>query len=231
MDRVKLKKARNYRAPLLALAGLAAFAGLMQAPALGQDQASKPLPPDVVACAFDALTNDPDPAGLNIRGAPSAAAPILGRLPAVDSTEEAMGRILPQFHVIGTWDGWFLIEGAHYDPGYNIPKKAPKLYAGRGWVSGKLIATGLRTLTLKAAPAADAADVVALSGETDGGAFGPSEISTRAILGCSGPWFRVEVPLNANGHQLAPKLPTDAPKDAVRGWTTGYCTAQLTTCV
>ncbi|WP_158817178.1 SH3 domain-containing protein [Methylocapsa sp. S129] len=222
----KQRKACTYRAPLLAFAGLAAFAGLCQAPAFGQNQASKSLPPGVAACAFDALTHDPDPAGLNIREAPSAGARILGRLPPVESTEPAMGTILPRFRVIGTQDGWFLIEGAYYDTDYHLPKNTPKLYAGRGWVSGKLIATGLRTPTLKAAPDPDAADVVVLSGE----AFGPSEVSVRAILGCSGSWFRVEVPLNANGDRLNPTLPSDGPKDSVRGWTTGSCALQLTTC-
>ena len=142
-----------------------------------------------------------------------------------------MGTILPSFHVIGVQNGWFLIEGARYDLGYDVPRSAPKPYAGRGWVAGARIATGLRTSSLKQAPRPDAPDVVALSGEEGGSAFGPSEVTVRRVLDCAGPWFRVEVPLNANGVRLKPVLPTDGPKDAVRGWTTGFCTQQLTTCV
>jgi hypothetical protein len=212
------------------IAGLAALAFGCVVQTMGEGKASEPLPPNVTACAFDAMTNDPDPAGLNMREAPRAKAPVLGRLPPVESNDAAMGKILPEFHVIGTRDGWFLIEGAHYDPGYDLPKNKPKLYAGRGWVAGNFIGSGLRTPTLKQAPNADAADVVALSGEADGGAFDASSISVHAILGCSGAWFRVEVPLKADGHPLQPKLTTDAPKDFVRGWTTGFCTLQLTTC-
>jgi hypothetical protein len=86
-------------------------------------------------------------------------------------------------------------------------------------------------MTLKAAPRDDAPDVVALSGDDGGAAFGPSEVSVRRILDCSGAWFLVEVPLNANGVRLKPLRPSGGPADTVRGWTKGYCTEQLTTCV
>ena len=218
--------ARNSWIGRIALAAVAA-AGL----SAGAGAAREPLPAGVKACAFDALTNDPDPAGPNVRAAPSATAPILGRLPPTESADAAMGTILPSFHVIGVQDGWFLIEGARYDPGYDVPRRAPKPYAGRGWVAGNRITTGLRTMSLKQAPRADAPDVVGLSGETDGSAFGPSEVTVRRILDCAGPWFRVEVPLDANGVRLKPATASDGPKDAVRGWTTGFCTEQLTTCV
>jgi hypothetical protein len=212
-----------------ALAAMAAW-GARGGAALADEPGTK-LPPGVVACAFDALANDPDPAGANIRQAPSASAPVLGALPQVESAEAEMGKIPPVFHVIGTKDGWFLIEGAHYDKGYNPPKNAPKIYAGRGWVAGNLITTGLKSATLKQAPRDDAPDVVALSGDFGGGSFDPTGIPVRRFLGCSGEWFEVEVPLSTSNYKLEPKLPSDGPKGTVRGWTRGYCTALLTTCV
>jgi hypothetical protein len=211
----------------LLCAGCAVVALLPRASA----QSAKALPPGAASCAFDALTNDPDPAGLNVRQSPDANAPILGRLPPVESTESAIGTVLPEFHVIGIQNGWFLIEGAHYDPGYSLPKNLPKLYAGRGWVSGNLISTGLRTLTLKSAPDSKAPDVVALSGTNDeGGAFGPDSIKVQKILNCSGAWFEVGVARHVSGITLAPKLSSDGPKDVIRGWTDEFCTQQLTTC-
>ncbi|MDR3473265.1 MAG: SH3 domain-containing protein, partial [Devosia sp.] len=72
----------------VAAAGLCAC---LQPPA---HAAPAPLPSGTRACAFDALTNDPDPAGLNVRAAPSASAPILGRLPPAESADAAMGTIL-----------------------------------------------------------------------------------------------------------------------------------------
>jgi hypothetical protein len=166
------------------LAGHASVAQNAQKPA--------PLPSGATACHFEALTHDPDPNGVNIRRAPSAIVPILGRLPPVQSQEAAIGQILPQFHVIGTSKDWFLIEGATYDSGYDPPANAPKLYAGRGWVAGNHIATGLRAPSLKQKPDAGAADVVQLHGTTsDGGGFGPDSISVRQILDCTADWFEV----------------------------------------
>lgn len=194
---------------------------------------AEPLPPGVAACAFNAMTkfDDPDPAGPNIRSAPNVTAAILGRLPPAWSAERDMGKISPEFRVIGTRDGWFLIEGAHYDPGYFVVKSAPKLFAGRGWVAGNLITTGLRAPTLKRAPNDDAADVVAFISEAGGGGVGPDSIVIGKILDCRGPWFYVEVPLSTANYRLSPLLPSGGPKGTVRGWTKGSCTAQLTTCV
>jgi hypothetical protein len=183
-----------------------------------------PLPPGVTGCAFDAYSNDPDPNGLNVRANPNAQSPVLGRLPDAESPV-AGGPVAAEFHVIGTRNGWFLIEGAHYRYGYRTRKAQP--YSGRGWVSGTLITTGVRRLFLKSAPSANASNVVKLLGP--GG--GPSEIHLDAILGCSGNWFRVEIPLKGQVFKLTPLLRSDAPAGYVRGWTDSYCTDQLTTCV
>src|SRR5882757_2287937 len=47
----------------------------------GQAASSEALPAGVAACAFDALANDPQSAGLAIHDAPRDDAPVLGRLP------------------------------------------------------------------------------------------------------------------------------------------------------
>ena len=137
---------------------------------------------------------------------------------------QGVGAIDAEFHVLGTRNGWFLIAGARYRYGY----RGPQPYAGRGWVFGKLITTGLRTGTLKSAPRANAPDVVRLQIQTRDGAEGPDSFSPTAILDCSGAWFRVELPLEG---VLKPLQPTGAAPGYVRGWTDAYCTNQLTTCV
>jgi hypothetical protein len=48
--------------------------------AAGQSGGSAPLPAGVTECDFGALSNDPDPAGLNVRAAPDSNAAVLGRL-------------------------------------------------------------------------------------------------------------------------------------------------------
>ena len=57
--------------------GLAAFA-VDRADA--QTPSSSPTPAGVTQCRFRALSNDPDPAGLNVRDAPDPNARVLGRL-------------------------------------------------------------------------------------------------------------------------------------------------------
>ncbi|HEY8016758.1 MAG TPA: hypothetical protein VIE35_13030, partial [Dongiaceae bacterium] len=126
----------------------------------GTAASSEPLPTGVTACAFDALANDPQPLGLAIHDAPRSDAPVLGRLPAIrDADASAYGRDgeIPEIHVIGSRDGWFLIQGAAYQE----PAR-PKLYAGRGWVDGKFITTHMFRDTLKKTPSNTAADVVYL---------------------------------------------------------------------
>ena len=216
----------------LGFAAMAAFALTLSVESLGlsaQETRPKPSPPGVAACDFNALANDHTREGLNIRAEPRADSALLGRLPEIENAYHE--KIAVDVHVIGVRNGWFLIENAAYGD-YDLPKKRPPLYAGRGWVSGKLLTTGLRTSTLKAAPDENAADVVELHGdESATPAFGSSEVTVTAILDCKGEWFRVQAPLSTEYYRLMPKLPSDGPKDFVRGWTRGSCTNQRTTCV
>ncbi len=210
------------------LAGCGAAALLVATLSVASGQTQEPmLPAGVTSCAFDAMPNDPDPSGLNIREGPSAQSRVLGRLPKVESPQPDVGSVAAEFHVIGTRNGWFLIEGAHY--GYGYRKAQP--YARRGWVSGKLITTGLREPYLKGAPRANAPNVVRLSFESKDFVVGPDSIRPDAILDCSGKWFRVEIPLKQSGFRLTPLMPSGAPAGYARGWTDSYCTEQLTTCV
>jgi hypothetical protein len=156
----------------VALPILVCLGALHLSAADGYAASSEPLP-GVAACTFDALANDPQSAGLAIHDAPRSDAPVLGRLPAIkDADASAYGRDgeIPEIHVIGSKDGWFLVEGAAYQE----PNR-PKLYAGRGWVDGGLITTHLFRDTLKKAPSNTAADVVYLSGtDPEGFSYSPT---------------------------------------------------------
>jgi hypothetical protein len=123
----------------------------------GQEAKARPLPPGVAACDFGALANDHTREGLNIRAEPRADSTILGRLPVIENAHHE--KIAADVHVIGVRNGWFFIEDAGYGD-YDLPKKLPPVYGGHGWVSGKLLTTQLRMMTLKAAPDENAADVV-----------------------------------------------------------------------
>jgi hypothetical protein len=183
----------------------------------GQEAKARPLPPGVAACDFGALANDHTREGLNIRAEPRADSAILGRLPVIENAYHE--KIAADVHVIGVRNGWFVIEDAGYGD-YDLPKKLPPVYTGRGWVSGKLLTTQLRMMTLKAAPDENAADVVEMV----------DYYGVTAILDCKGDWLRIETPLSTKDYTLKPKLLSNGPSGAVRGWARRPCTNQRTTC-
>ena len=210
----------TYTIPRLAQLGFAAVIGFALALSAGssgvsaQDAKGTPLPPGVTACDVPALANDQTREGLNIRAEPRADSAILGRLPIVEIEQE---KIAAEVHVIGVRNGWFLIDHAGYGTYDSHP--LPPDFTGRGWVSGRLLTTELQTSALKAAPDKNAADVV------DDNWF-----DAAAILDCKGDWLRIEVPLSTKDRTLKPKLPSDGPKNTVRGWGQRSCTNQRTTC-
>ncbi len=182
-----------------------------------------PLPAGVTECNFGALSNDRDPAGLNVHEAPDLSAPVVGRLlPPTDIGNGTMVRATVQ--VIGYRKGWFLIETGPYNDFDFTVKGRPRPYTGRGWVVGTMLTAELLRDRLKQAPSETSADVVLL--QSDAGAD-PQNVKMRRLMACSGDWTLVEIALE-NG--LKPLLDTHAPKGAMRGWANGTCTEELTTC-
>jgi hypothetical protein len=181
-----------------------------------------PLPTGVTECNFGALSNDPDPAGLNVREAPDRNARILGR---VQSPVDIGGgtKVLASVQVIGYRKGWFLVELGPYGPD-DLPPHGPEPYTGRGWVAANMLTTELLRDMLKQEPGATSADIVNL--EVDN-VSDPQTVKMRRILSCSGDWVHVEIAL-MNG--MKPLIKSDAPPGSVRGWSNGTCTSQLTTC-
>jgi hypothetical protein len=204
----------------LGFAALTAFALTLSAESssvAAQEVKGRPLPPGVAACDFPALANDHTREGLNIRAEPRADSAVLGRLPVIENVHHE--KIAADVHVIGVMNGWFLIEDAGYGA-YDLPKKLPPVYAGRGWVSGKLLTSTLQTSTLKTAPDENAANVVEFSGWFD----------ATAMLDCKGDWLRIETPLLTKDHTLKPTRPLDGRGNVVAGWGQRSCTNQRTSC-
>lgn len=182
-----------------------------------------PLPAGVTECDFGALSNDPDPAGLNVREAPDINSRVVGRLAPPSDIGDGVTKVSSEVTVIGFKKGWFLIETGPYNAA-DQPRRGPKLYTGRGWVAGSMLTTELLRNMLKQGPSEKSADVVDL--EVDGGA-NPQNVRIRRILACSGDWIHIEVALEKG---MKPLLETEAPTGSVRGWSNGTCTSQLTTC-
>lgn len=180
------------------------------------------LPDETEPCMLEAWSSDPDPKGLVVRAGPSVTARALGTVPPprkAPPEQEAFGPepLRAEFRVVGWRDGWFLVDriqapGEAY--GISPPRGAPRPFAGRGFVSGRMVGAayanaGLPTGRLYDAPQADASWREAR--DRHGNPLGPDGSPAR-ILACSGAWALVD---------------TDAGQ---RGWVRTLCANQATNC-
>lgn len=162
------------------------------------------IPPDGSRCTnIRAFADDPDPAGLNLRAAPSVSAPVIGTLKLHTFARDALGRDLlqaPGFVVLGTYKGWLLVDEIAYpDP------PADPLPAGPGWVHGSLVS--VRTLSGADVPPR----LHAKAGGDDAGTSAPG--LRFSVLGCSGGWLNVRERLGP-GETRPPLSGWLAPGDA-----------------
>ncbi|MGL4290307.1 MAG: hypothetical protein ACRCVA_28415 [Phreatobacter sp.] len=179
------------------------------------------LPAGAEPCDLRGWSIDADPRGMNVRAAPSAQARVLGQVPPARRVpaHEALGDepVRSEFTIAGFQAGWFLIEkiqapGVAYGESY--PAHLPRPFAGRGWVSARLVGGayangGLPTGRLYLAPHEDAASREALD---ESGRPLSVDGSPRRILACSGPWVLIET------------------QTGMRGWWRGLCSNQVTNC-
>jgi hypothetical protein len=184
------------------------------------------LPAGTVPCDLHAWSADRDPKGLNVRAEPSTKARVLGTLPPPfqfraknrsENTPEAGW--LTEFRIVGSKEGWFLIEGAEppgqrYEDEKVYPRKHPKPYAGRGWVHGSKIGAAFangqtRMGGLFQAPHMDSKWMPA---KREGGYPISADGGPKRVLACSGMWGLVE------SH------------DGVIGWWRSLCSNQVTNC-
>ncbi len=180
------------------------------------------LPEGAEPCSLRAWSNDTDPAGLNVRAAPTTGSKVLGIVPPprmMPKEEEAFGPgpAKSEFRVIGYRDGWFLIDritapGVAYEVPYQ--RHLPQAYKGRGWVNGRMIGGalangGLPPGRLYVSPHADAVANEHLT--SDGHLIGAGD-QIRRIHACTGSWALIETTRNQ------------------RGWWRNVCSNQVTNC-
>lgn len=173
---------------------------------------------DIEACTVSAWSTDPDPNGLNVRAAPEGGAAIIGNLPA--AREVGGERFATEVSITGSKDGWLRIsEGWVLDYIWDEPIEF--VFRGVGWVSGRHLGLRLNYRHLHDGPSAEAPVVATMVGTTDGIRYSPDSIRVDRIHACRGDWVEVEGRLEIDGISYGPHL---------RGWTTGTCSNQVTTC-
>ena len=160
-------------------------------------------------CRARGFATDLDPVGTNVRSAPRADAPVIGRVaPRAllgPNTYEGV-----EFEMAGSKDGWLLIQKS--DPENGLKLDAAHAAEGRGWISGKLVGVTPGSRALRSAPRRDAPVVAELSGSD----WGPDSFIVSTVHACDGKYVEI-----AGAHDPARPL---------RGWSYAPCSNQLTTC-
>ncbi len=207
-------------------AGVAVLA-LMALGARAQSAEEEPIKPEQVPvlvraapgvdasvrlCWFKGYLQDKDPAGTNLRAAPNARAEVLARVP--NRRDEAGIMIAPEFQVIGSKDGWFLVRNMRWE-GYDLPG-AP-IFSGTAWVSAALVGAVMEDIDLRQRPEPKSPLVMKLRGKgPDGQEWSAGDLKVQRMHGCSG--SMVDVTFELPGKKTA------------RGWASGACANQVTTC-
>ena len=167
----------------------------------------------VTPCAIDVYSIDDDPAGLNVRAGPSPSAAVLATL---ENEREQNGEDFNlELRVIGSKDGWLLIDRAFFRD-YGEPDKAGTVFEQKGWITGKLAGSDVGSVFLRAAPSPDAKVTATLSSpysSSPAGSIGRFEVNR--IHGCKGDWAEVEGEFSGK---------------TVRGWANRLCSNQTTVC-
>lgn len=180
----------------------------------GRAQASPVDTSGASACKARGFSTDPDPSGTNVRSAPRANAPVIGRLaPRVRLAPGEYTGV--EFEIVGSKDGWLLIRNAKPETDIKwqtANEAADRPSEARGWISGRLVGVTLASEPLRAAPRRDAAIVAHLSGTN----WGPDSVGVSVVHACQDEY--VEVTATPIGGK------------PLRGWSWRPCSNQLTTC-
>jgi hypothetical protein len=207
---------------------IAGFTSLLSLPL----QAKTP-PSSQDRCELVAFVNETDPAGLNVRAAPSAQAQKLGTLPPIWVDRWQVRHVRVRTHVIDAANGWFKIRNSSDEEDLTEQPARPT-YQGEGWVSGsKLIVIAQTNIgRLRPDPAAPAAI------ELDG-PFSFDEDTfdgARRLVDCSGRWIQMEFDeskLSEDGRRafkISPETRKGLPLGRFRFWVNKICGLQETSC-
>jgi hypothetical protein len=185
----------------------ASLAALCAAPAVAQPVHTT----GATACAITGWSSDRDPAGLNVRAAPSKDARVIGRIPA--ARDQAGDTYSAEFDIVGSQGGWLLIRNAHFAD-YGGGKGDQVVFAGPGWVFADKVRFLINSIDLHSAASAESSVVARLTNADH--SSGPDSANIDHVYGCAGPFTDIAAHMTG--------------KPSTRGWATGICSNQVTTC-
>ena len=185
-------------------------------------------------CAFGAFVQEDDPAGLNLRAAPSLQAHVVGQLPPTFVPADSPGlQVRIAVDVLGDDAGWFHI--AHARDAEQLTGQPPRaLPASDGWVSGRKLTVKSQATQGRASPDASAAPVLALG---DGDSLdGDAIVAASHLVACHGRWALVELdaarlPGDVRAQlKVSPGGPAGSTAAHPRAWLDRLCAVQETSC-
>jgi len=202
-------------------------------PAGGASRPESPSATPAKSCNFGAFVAETDPAGVNVREAPSTAAKVLGKLPPTFVEPTMNYGVRVEVEITGVREGWFLIRNAR-DNADLTGRPARPMYGGRGWVSGSKLTVKSQADAGRARPAPAAAVHLRVG---DGESFdGDSFIEAGRLSDCQGEWAQVEFtdqrfPAQERAAlKVEPAARAGLPPGRFRVWVDRLCGIQETSC-
>ncbi|UXH79180.1 SH3 domain-containing protein [Roseateles amylovorans] len=184
-------------------------------------------------CEIGAFVQETDPAGLNVRAAPSAHSRVLGKLVPVYMDPDQGYRTRAEVDVVASERGWFLIRNARDNPDLSGQAERP-MYQGEGWVSGSRLIVKSQATVGRAAPTRQAPEALRFRDEDS---FDSSAMmDSGRLVGCQGKWAQVEftetkLPVALREKlRVAPAARQGVPAGRFRAWLDKICDLQETSC-
>ncbi len=153
-----------------------------------------------------------DKTSTNLRNGPGPRDKVIAKVPA--ERDEGGTKIGPEFQIIAGRGDRFLVRGVHW-AGYDLPEK--ELALGPAWMAANLMGFSLESPNLRDVPRETGKVILEMrprEGERDD--WGADSAKIDRVYGCSGSFIDVAVTL-PDGRKA-------------RGWATGLCANQVTTC-
>ncbi len=200
-------------------------------PTVTKAQDLSPNPSVRSACSFGAFVNETDRAGLNVRQSPSVTSKPLGKLPANYVHADGGMIVRVEVEVLASQNGWFLIDSAT-DNTTLTEKPARKMYAGKGWVSGKKLVVKTQATKARLSPEANAGTAFLVGDVLDGDSLS----KPAQLVACKDKWVQLEYALDKLSKEELAEIKIDpsarigTPAGRVRGWVNKICAIQETSC-